>query len=107
MKNEISVSISLMLIIFMVFSPTFIHSNQAFAAAKFSVEAQIDLKKLNHPDKLKFVASANGDNETKYLTVMTLTQMLLPYHLNLTKRMTLLVSVVEMSTSYAHMPLIR
>lgn len=68
MKNEISVSISLMLIIFMVFSPSFIHSNQAFAAAKFSVEAQIDLKKLNHPDKLKFVASANGDNETKYLT---------------------------------------
>ena len=34
----------------------------------FPSKAQIDLKKLNHPDKLKFVASANGDNETKYLT---------------------------------------
>lgn len=52
----------------MIFSPSFIHLNQAFAAAKFSVEAKIDLIKLNHPDTLKVVASANGDNETKYLT---------------------------------------
>lgn len=31
-------------------------------------EAKIDLKKLNHPDKLKVVSSANGDNKTTYLT---------------------------------------
>ena len=32
------------------------------------MEAKINLKKLNHPDKLKVVASANGNTETKYLT---------------------------------------
>ena len=36
-------------------------------AETFSVDAKIDLKKLNHPDKLKVVVSANGDIETKYL----------------------------------------
>jgi hypothetical protein len=51
----------------MIFSLSFIKSNHVFAADKFSVEAKINLKKLNHPDKLKVVASANGDNETKYL----------------------------------------
>jgi hypothetical protein len=39
-----------------------------FAAGKFSVEVKIDLKSLNNPSILKVVASANGDNETKYLT---------------------------------------
>jgi hypothetical protein len=52
----------------MVLSPSFIHSNQGLAAGKFSVEAKIDLNKLNHSDKIKVVVSANGDNETKYLT---------------------------------------
>ncbi len=47
---------------------TNIHSNQATAAGKFTVEAKINLQKLNNPNKLKVVASANGDNETKYLT---------------------------------------
>jgi hypothetical protein len=66
--KKVSLLTSFILIIFMILSPSFIHSNQAFSAGKFSVEAKIDLKKLNHPDKLKVVASANGDNETKYLT---------------------------------------
>ena len=55
-------------IFFMIFSLSLINSNHVFAAGKFSVEAKINLKKLNHPDKLKVVASANGDTETKYLT---------------------------------------
>jgi hypothetical protein len=42
--------------------------NKAIAAGKFTIEAKINLQKLNNPNKLKFVASANGDNETKYLT---------------------------------------
>ena len=67
-KIEISVSLSFKLIIFTILSSSFIYSNKAFAAEKFSVDAKINLKSLNHPDKLKVVASANGDNDTKYLT---------------------------------------
>lgn len=55
-------------VFFMIFSLSLINSNHVFAAEKFSVEVKINLKKLNHPDKLKVVASANGDNEIKYLT---------------------------------------
>ncbi|MGI0021219.1 MAG: hypothetical protein ACRD9Q_00005 [Nitrososphaeraceae archaeon] len=67
-KAEILISLPFMLIIFNILAPGFIHSNQVFAAGKFSVEAKINLEELNNPDKLKVVASANGDNETKYLT---------------------------------------
>lgn len=54
-------------LVFMIFSLSFVTSNYVFAAETFSVDAKIDLKELNHPDKLKVVISANGDNETKYL----------------------------------------
>lgn len=52
----------------MIFSFSLINSNLVFAAGKFSVDAKINLINLNHPDKLKVVVSANGDNLTKYLT---------------------------------------
>lgn len=70
-KGTITKAYGLLIIIpvfFMLFSFSVINSNHVFAAEKFSVNAKIDLKKLNHPDKLKVVASANGDNKTKYLT---------------------------------------
>jgi hypothetical protein len=67
-KTKISVSMSFILIIFMILSSSFLHSNKVFAAGKFSVEAKINLKSLDNPDKLKVVAFANGDNGTKYLT---------------------------------------
>lgn len=51
----------------MIFSLSLVNSSYVFAAEKFSVDAEINLKKLNHPDKLKVVISANGDTETKYL----------------------------------------
>lgn len=35
---------------------------------KFSIEAKINLKSLNNPDKLKVVVWANGEKETRYLT---------------------------------------
>jgi hypothetical protein len=54
-------------IAFMIFSLSFLTSNHVLAAETFSVDAKIDLKELNHPDKLKVVISANGDSETKYL----------------------------------------
>ena len=52
---------------FMIFSLSFLTSNHVLAAETFSVNAKINLKELNHPDKLKVVISANGDTETKYL----------------------------------------
>lgn len=45
-----------------------VHFNQVTAAGKFTIDAEINLRSLNHSSKLKIVASANGDNETKYLT---------------------------------------
>jgi hypothetical protein len=48
-------------------SSSFVYPNHIFAAGKFSLEAKIDLKSLNLPDKLKVVASANGETGTKYL----------------------------------------
>jgi hypothetical protein len=47
---------------------TNIHSNQATAAGKFTVEAKINLQKLNGGDKLKVVASANGGTQVKNVT---------------------------------------
>jgi hypothetical protein len=67
LKNEILISTSL-LAISIILSSSFVFPNHIFAAEKFSVEAKIDLKSLNHPDKLKVVASANGETGTKYLT---------------------------------------
>jgi len=65
--KKITIIISLSLIVFTVLMPGIIQSNQVFAAEKFSIEVKINLKSLNNPDKLKVVASANGENQTKYL----------------------------------------
>ena len=65
-KNEILILASL-LAVSLILSSSSVYSNYTFAAGKFSVEAKIDLKSLNHPDKLKVVVSTNGENETKYL----------------------------------------
>jgi hypothetical protein len=67
LKNKILISTSL-LVISLILSSSFVYPNHIFAAGKFSVEAKIDLKSLNLPDKLKVVASANGETGTKYLT---------------------------------------
>ncbi len=67
LKNEILISTSLMTIS-LILSLSFVYPNHIFAAGKFSVEAKIDLESLNLPDKLKVVASANGETGIKYLT---------------------------------------
>lgn len=66
LKNKVLISISLLIISF-VLSLSFVYPNHIFAAGKFSLEGKIDLKSLNLPDKLKVVASANGETDTKYL----------------------------------------
>lgn len=66
LKNEILISTSL-LAISLILSSSFVYHNHIFAAKSFSVEAKIDLHSLNYPGKLKVVASANGETDTKYL----------------------------------------
>lgn len=67
MRMGTSIPISL-LIIAVLGSPLFSQSNHIFAIKNFSIEAKIDLNSLDYPDKLKVVASANGEIDTKYLT---------------------------------------
>jgi hypothetical protein len=66
-KNYVSGLLLFIPLVFMIFSLSFVTSNYVMAAETFSVDAEIDLKELNHPDKVKVVISANGDNETKYI----------------------------------------
>ncbi|MGE5822656.1 MAG: hypothetical protein ACM31M_08790, partial [Nitrososphaerota archaeon] len=40
-------------------------ASKVAAADEFTIEAKIDLEKFSGSDKLKVVASANGDNKTK------------------------------------------
>jgi len=58
-----AISLFMMILTFSLFSA----HNQAIAADKFSIDAKINLKKLNNPTKLKVVASANGDTQVKSL----------------------------------------
>ncbi|HEX7274131.1 MAG TPA: hypothetical protein VF248_00800 [Nitrososphaeraceae archaeon] len=67
-KNKDASLLLLIPLIFMILSLSLVNSNHVFAAEKFSVDVKINLKKLNLPDKLKVVASASGEHETKYLT---------------------------------------
>lgn len=68
-ENKILSSLAFVAIGFTILSfSIFNHSNQVAAAGKFTIQPKINLKSLNNPAKLKVVASANGDNETKYLT---------------------------------------
>jgi len=55
------VSVALVLFSFLVI----VTPNQVIAGGKFTIEAKINLKKLDNPNKLKVVAFANGDNKTK------------------------------------------
>ena len=42
--------------------------NSVFAASDFTIEAKINLQKLDDPTKMKVVASANGDTQVKNVT---------------------------------------
>jgi hypothetical protein len=65
-ENRIAILASLFAFLLLL-SLSFANSNYIFAAGEFSIEAKIDLERLNLPEKLKVVASANGETATKYL----------------------------------------
>lgn len=53
----------------MILSFTIISAhNCVFAASEFTIEAKINLQKLDDPAKMKVVASANGDTQVKNVT---------------------------------------
>jgi hypothetical protein len=66
LKNKI-VALSSLIALSLIISSNFANTNYIFAAGKFSIEAKIDLERLSLPDKVKVVASANGETATKYL----------------------------------------
>ena len=43
-------------------------NHRVMAAGKFTIEARINLKKLDNSQRLKVVASANGDTQVKNVT---------------------------------------
>jgi len=55
-------------VIFVILSSLIVFPNRAIAADKFTIDAKINLKNINNPQKLKVVAFSNGENKTKYLT---------------------------------------
>jgi|GEM_PF-170792 len=66
MNNKVVLSLfTVSVALVLLSSLVIVFSNQAIAAGKFTIEAKINLKKFNGSDKLKVVASANGDNKTK------------------------------------------
>src|SRR4029078_3463163 len=68
MNNKILFSLSFIFVILVIFSSMVVFPNCAFALGKYTIDAKINLKKLNNPQKLKVVAYSNGENKTKYLS---------------------------------------
>ena len=68
-SSKIIFSLVFVVVGFMLLSfSIFTSSNQVMAAGKFTINAKINLQKLNGADKLKVVASANGDTQVKNVT---------------------------------------
>jgi hypothetical protein len=66
-NNKVLFSSSFVFVILVIFSSMIVFPNLAFAAGKYTIDAKINIKKLNNPQKLKVVAYSNGENKTKYL----------------------------------------
>jgi hypothetical protein len=68
-KSKIALIVSLCILVTMILSFSVVNSQSPiFAASDFTIEAKINLQKLNDPAKMKVVASANGDTQVKNIT---------------------------------------
>ena len=105
-NNEMTFFSTISLLIMILSFSIIIAHNQVMAASKFTIDAKINLKKLNNPSKLKVVASANGDTQVKILEGedLDLKEALL-FHFHLTRRMMLLLLAAGMSILHAPMTL--
>lgn len=66
--NKLLFSLSFVFIILVIVSSVIVFPNRAIAAGKFTINARINLKDVDNPQKLKVVAFSNGENKTVYLT---------------------------------------
>ena len=68
-QNNLQFSLLFFAVVALVLSFALVgSSSKVFAAGKYTIDAKINIKKLNNPQKLKVVAYSNGENKTKYLT---------------------------------------
>jgi hypothetical protein len=77
-------SLFFVFVILLIFSSVIVFPNRAIAAGKYTIDAKINLKNLNNPQKLKVVAYSNGENKTKYLTGndLNLGTVIVPFQFN-------------------------
>src|SRR6476619_1394156 len=68
LNNRALLSLFFVFLTLVILSTMIVFPNRALAAGKFTIDAKINLKNLNNPQKLKVVAFSNGENKTKYLT---------------------------------------
>ena len=68
LNNRTLLSLFFVFLTLVILSTMIVFPNRALAAGKFTIDAKINLKNLNNPQKLKVVAFSNGENKTKYLT---------------------------------------
>jgi hypothetical protein len=83
-NNKVMFSLFFVFVILLIFSSVIVFPNRAIAAGKYTIDAKINLKNLNNPQKLKVVAYSNGENKTKYLTGndLNLGTVIVPFQFN-------------------------
>jgi len=83
-NNKLMFSLFFVFVILLIFSSMIVFPNRAIAAGKYTIDAKINLKNLNNPQKLKVVAYSNGENKTKYLTGndLNLGTVIVPFQFN-------------------------
>jgi hypothetical protein len=77
------------------------------AQGEFTIDAKINTQKLNGADKLKVVASTNGDTQVKNVTSKDLKSKSTTVSFRFNKKITLSLLVVAMSILYVPMRLMR
>jgi CRISPR/Cas system-associated protein Cas7 (RAMP superfamily) len=59
-NNKVLFYLLFVFVILVIFSSIIVFPNRAIAAEKYTIDAKINLKNLNNPQKLKVVAYSNG-----------------------------------------------
>jgi len=61
LNNRALLSLFFVFLTLVILSTMIVFPNRALAAGKFTIDAKINLKNLNNPQKLKVVAFSNGE----------------------------------------------
>jgi len=71
LNNRALLSLFFVFLTLVILSTMIVFPNRALAAGKFTIDAKINLKNLNNPQKLKVVAFSNGENKTGSIDFMS------------------------------------